>query len=60
MGNVIKRRARDYDNYSTPEICELSFDEIDLIQRTWKVPAIKVRNFSLKNKFLIFKHFTAT
>ncbi|CAG9797081.1 unnamed protein product [Chironomus riparius] len=41
MGNVIKRRARDYDNYSTPEICELTFDEIDLIQRTWKVPAIK-------------------
>ena len=45
MGNVIKRRARDYDNYSTPEICELSFDEIDLIQRTWRVPAIKVRTF---------------
>lgn len=42
MGNVVKRRSRDFDNYSTPEIPELTFDEVEIIQRTWKIPAIKV------------------
>lgn len=42
MGNVVKRRSRDSDNYSTPEIPELTFDEVEIVQRTWKIPANKV------------------
>nr|BAO18451.1 globin [Polypedilum nubifer] len=44
MGNVIRRRAlRDHDNdYSNPEITELSFDEIEIVQKSWKIPASKV------------------
>ncbi|KAG5674760.1 hypothetical protein PVAND_004710 [Polypedilum vanderplanki] len=36
MGNVIKRRARDHDNdYSNPEMTDLSYDEVEIIQKSW-------------------------
>ena len=44
MGNIIKRRTRDHENdYSNPEMSDLSFDEIEIVQKSWKIPSSKVK-----------------
>lgn len=43
MGNIVQRRKRDRDNdYPTPELPELSPKEIEIVQKTWKIPSVKV------------------
>lgn len=49
MGNIIRRRNRDRDNdYTNPEMPELNINEIEIVQRTWKIPNSKVNSKNLK------------
>lgn len=42
MGNIIKKRRNNRDDYSTPDMPELNLSEIGIIQRSWKIPSSKV------------------
>lgn len=59
MGNVIKRRTRDHENdFSNPEMSDLSFDEIEIVQRSWKIPNSKVRLSEVEDESIaILKHY---
>lgn len=52
MGNIIRKRVRNRDNdFSNPEMPELNLNEIEIVQKSWKIPSSKVTH-KLK---LIFK-----